>query len=1058
MERSPADERRLIQKLLGGAFEIERTLGSGAQGVVYLAVQRSLDRQVVVKVCRATDGSQRAEFRREADILMQVGHPSVLQLLDFGFAEQWVYLVYPFAAGETLKDRLADRGTLPWPEAARIGLEVAQGLAHVHSRGVIHRDIKPSNVWLPIDGPAQLIDFGTGFLEAGPRITAMGTIKATFPYASPEQLLEGVIDRRADICSWGRMMYEMLSGSNPYLGSTLEDCINRILNIPPGDLPPLAHEVPRRLDLLVRQAMEKEIEDRPQSAVELEDELAQILHSAGAPGSRSGPIPAPGLGTAAIPRDKYQFQPTSLDDSSLGETQVVEEPRHRLMIGAVLVTLSLAMLGSLSRPPPTRLPSSPADPASPARIEAGSMSPESVPLVGIVDIDQSATDRSIHLRLRTLEPVDLELKVTPGERRIPSARTEASAAWHRFDFGAVPDRRHEVHFVSPGGKIRFVPDRIEVRTISGVAFEGERRRAEKSAQQDSQLADLIDRFKEPAPVGSIEGWALLNNRSELFRSRNPFLWTADARKIFEDALTVYRAEEVRHRDVLAFSAAAATALEPESAVGRAVVSQLARFLEPPGDSAEANNVLQRFMRNADVVQALCRMGSRQALEVVQQFTVSGWRSWVDRRPVLGDYRTEMRRQILRVIVYHQPGLALELRGMFLGSSDRDDRIAAEMVKAWQGRMAWEDWLAAVTSEDPEMRTSMVRILLEARFAAPPPGLDWPWKPTVPPSIVSAYYDAVLLGLWGGPVAASGLATIEDLARSDSRHRLHHEEVLLAMGSAGEAPLVTRLAERLEKAGSPAVRNAAARGLLVHLFREKVGRSAPSRETEDLASNVLRIVDTPTVAVQPDPGGPRLLLRAICGGAIADPAAAKAPVGPENYAWWVQGLAHLIAYRSPTSDPENRLKGWNLVRDLLVRPLPAGFRGGVYLLDPATSGIDTRIEVSVGDRLYLQAAGLILEYPTDGEGGEPRVLLPPAGFQAGASIGRDTIGLEWSETPPLHLSALGSHTVRDGGRIRLSAGTFDRDHFTAPQPGFAHKFCGTILMRLEVEPRGSGQGP
>lgn len=262
---------------LSGSYEVIAKIGQGSQGVVYKAIQKSLGREVVLKVSRSVEEQSRLEYRREAEILSGIRHPNIVLLLDFGLLDSLTYTAYPYIPGRTLFDLLVERKTIAWREAAKLAHEIASALERVHRQGVIHRDVKPSNIWIAEDGQAQLMDFGTGRKAGTGLTTAPGIFRGTIPYAAPEQLLGQGIDGRADLSALGRVLFESLHGVNPYNAGTLEGCMDRILNLAPGDLPPLPGQTPRAFAVLILQLLEKDPADRPANARDVHLEISRLL-------------------------------------------------------------------------------------------------------------------------------------------------------------------------------------------------------------------------------------------------------------------------------------------------------------------------------------------------------------------------------------------------------------------------------------------------------------------------------------------------------------------------------------------------------------------------------------------------------------------------------------------------------------------------------------------------------------------------------------------------------------------------------------------------------------
>jgi len=235
-----------------GPYTIDRELGRGGMGVVYLGRDTRLDRAVAIKALPehlAQDPERLARFEREARTLAQLNHPNVAGIHGVEEHEGARYLVLEYVEGETLADRL-DRGAVPVDEALEIAIQIAAGVEAAHEAGVIHRDLKPGNVIITPEGQAKVLDFGlarveeassssTGGMSESPTLTSPaiqhspttpGVILGTAAYMSPEQARGRKVDKRTDIWSFGVVLYEMLSGASPFVGETVSDSIGAVLH------------------------------------------------------------------------------------------------------------------------------------------------------------------------------------------------------------------------------------------------------------------------------------------------------------------------------------------------------------------------------------------------------------------------------------------------------------------------------------------------------------------------------------------------------------------------------------------------------------------------------------------------------------------------------------------------------------------------------------------------------------------------------------------------------------------------------------------------------------
>jgi eukaryotic-like serine/threonine-protein kinase len=290
-----------------GPYRVDSSLGAGGMGEVYRAVDTRLGRAVAVKVLsgpRAQDPDRLRRFEREARVVAALSHANVLALHDVGSQDGVDYAVFELLEGQTLRRRL-DSGPLPVSKAVEYGVQICQGLDAIHARGIVHRDLKPDNVFLMRSGQVKILDFGLAKL--GPRglgilaggsddrtATEPGLLVGTCGYMAPEQARGRPADPRSDIFSVGAILYEMLSGRRAFAGPTPADTLAALLTQDPPDISALSRPIPRALERVVRQCLERSPEERFQSARDVAFGLQALSTSdVTVPPRRSGSMTVP---------------------------------------------------------------------------------------------------------------------------------------------------------------------------------------------------------------------------------------------------------------------------------------------------------------------------------------------------------------------------------------------------------------------------------------------------------------------------------------------------------------------------------------------------------------------------------------------------------------------------------------------------------------------------------------------------------------------------------------------------------------------------------------------
>ena len=261
-------------------------------GEVSRARDTRLGRDVALKILPesfARESDRLVRFEQEARSIAALNHPNILAVFDIGQHDGSPFLVSEFLEGETLRAVL-DRGALPQRKAIDYGVQIAQGLAAAHEKGIVHRDLKPENIFVTRDGRIKILDFGLAKLAQKPGAekaqsdgitltsshTAAGVVMGTASYMAPEQVRCDAVDPRTDIFAFGAVLYEMLSGKRAFRRDTTPETMTAVLKEDPPDLTNAAHPVSPALDRIVRRCLEKDPEQRFQSAKDLSFALASL--------------------------------------------------------------------------------------------------------------------------------------------------------------------------------------------------------------------------------------------------------------------------------------------------------------------------------------------------------------------------------------------------------------------------------------------------------------------------------------------------------------------------------------------------------------------------------------------------------------------------------------------------------------------------------------------------------------------------------------------------------------------------------------------------------------
>jgi serine/threonine-protein kinase len=265
-----------------GRYEVERELGRGAMGAVYLGRDPKIGRTVAIKTMALSqefDGEQlnavRERFFREAETAGRLTHPNIVTIYDVGEEQDLAYIAMDYLKGDNLATFCRPDNLLPFAEAMAIAIQVAEALDYAHSRNVVHRDIKPANiVYDREEGTVKVTDFGVACLTDASK-TRTGTVLGSPSYMSPEQVAGRRVDGRADLFSLGVTLFQLLTGELPFTGDSLASLMYQIANEKPADIRKLRKDLPTCIGRIIGKALQKDPERRYQSGADMAVALAR---------------------------------------------------------------------------------------------------------------------------------------------------------------------------------------------------------------------------------------------------------------------------------------------------------------------------------------------------------------------------------------------------------------------------------------------------------------------------------------------------------------------------------------------------------------------------------------------------------------------------------------------------------------------------------------------------------------------------------------------------------------------------------------------------------------
>ncbi|MDJ0840046.1 MAG: protein kinase [Acidobacteriota bacterium] len=269
----------MIKKL--GRYDILSVLGRGSMGVVYKGVDPQIGKLVAIKTMNPKTMRQKdmqERFYREGSLLGQLQHKNLITVYNVGTDGDICYIAMEFLDGISLDRILERKEPIPLPRILRIVKQVCEGVHAAHKKNITHRDLKPANIFIMEDGLVKVLDFGVARLQDSD-LTNSGMLLGTINYIAPEQITGLTIDHRADIFSLGVILYEMLSGANPFLSRNVSKTMVKIVN----ESPPTLKDIPDDLALIVQTALQKNREHRYRDFQEMARQLDKVLRKVDKP-------------------------------------------------------------------------------------------------------------------------------------------------------------------------------------------------------------------------------------------------------------------------------------------------------------------------------------------------------------------------------------------------------------------------------------------------------------------------------------------------------------------------------------------------------------------------------------------------------------------------------------------------------------------------------------------------------------------------------------------------------------------------------------------------------
>jgi tetratricopeptide (TPR) repeat protein/predicted Ser/Thr protein kinase len=274
-----------MEKKTIAGYRIEGSLGEGGMGVVYRAVDPTLDRPLAVKVIRSAHMSAAAKerFLREARAASRLNHPNIVTVYAAGEEDGHPYLAMEYVEGRSLRS-IIDEGPVPWEKATAWTCDILDALHRLHGEGIVHRDLKPENIMVTNEGVVKLMDFGIAHIARSETLTLEGATVGTVYYMSPEQAAGKKVDPRSDVFSMGAVLHQMLTGEYPFAGEHPMAVMYSITNLPAWPIAECGIKAPAELQGILDQAMTKNRDERYADAAAFRDALVDLRRRELGPG------------------------------------------------------------------------------------------------------------------------------------------------------------------------------------------------------------------------------------------------------------------------------------------------------------------------------------------------------------------------------------------------------------------------------------------------------------------------------------------------------------------------------------------------------------------------------------------------------------------------------------------------------------------------------------------------------------------------------------------------------------------------------------------------------